>query len=170
MQQPAKIDFIRHALTYGAYTGAAMALATFLTEMATGKVAFGGIIIYIVLSIGILIGQKAWSISRLPDETHFIQSALHGFVCGMGASLINALYMVIDFKFFHTTALDAITEQSIQMIQQMQMFSQQDIQNATSMIETLKIPMTIISYLFYNMFISALFSAISAGLSLMQKK
>ena len=48
--------------------------------------------------------------------------------------------------------------------------SEQDIQNATSMIETLKIPMTIISYLFYNMFISALFSAISAGLSLIQKK
>ena len=170
MQQPAKIDFIRHALTYGAFTGAAMAVATFLTELVTGKVALGGILIYVVMSIGILIGQKAWSMSRLPDTTPFMQSALHGFICGLGASVINALYLVIDFKFLHTSALDAITEQSIQMIQQMQMFSEQDIQNATSMIETLKIPMTIISYLFYNLFISALFSIISAALSLMQKK
>ncbi|MBR6177666.1 MAG: DUF4199 domain-containing protein [Bacteroidales bacterium] len=170
MQQPTKIDFLRHSLTYGAITGAAMALASFLTELVTGKVAFGGLLIYVVMSIGILIGQKAWTMLLLPNKTSFMQSAFHGFICGMGASLINSLYLVIDLKFLHTTALDTITEQSIQMIQQMQMLSEQDIQNATSMIETLKIPMTIISYLFYNMFISALFSAISAGLSLMQKK
>ena len=69
MQQPTKIDFLRHSLTYGAITGAAMALASFLTELVTGKVAFGGLLIYVVMSIGILIGQKAWTMLLLPNKT-----------------------------------------------------------------------------------------------------
>lgn len=170
MQQVDKKEFFRHALTFGAYTGSAMTVVTLITELITRQIAMGGIIIYLVLSTGILFGQKAWATLRKPDVVPYLQSALHGVVCGMGASVITALYLVIDLKFFHTDALDAITEQSMQTIQQMRMLSEQDMAEAASIVEAIKIPMTIISYLIYNLFLSSIFSAISAALSQIQKK
>lgn len=170
MQTVNKKEFLRHALTYGAYTGAVMMIASYITGLITGTTALGGIIIYIVLSIGILLGQKSWTLYRKPDPTPFFQATLYGITCGIGASIINALYVVTDLKLIHPNALDPVVEMSKQMLEQMKMFSQQDIEQATATIETIKIPMAIISYFLYNLFLSAIFSAISAFLSLLQKK
>ncbi|MBP5501259.1 MAG: DUF4199 domain-containing protein [Bacteroidales bacterium] len=170
MQKPAKIDFLRHALTYGAYTGIGMTLAMFITELITKQISFGGIIVYIALSSGILFGQKVWSAFRKPDPTPFMQLTLYGIVCGIGATIIASLYLVVDLKFVHTSALDTITEQSMEMMKQMKAFSEQDLQNAAGIIEALKIPITIISYFTYNLFIIALFSLFSAWISQFQKK
>ena len=126
MQKPAKIDFLRHALTYGAYTGIGMSLAMFITELITKQISFGGIFVYIVLSSGILYGQKGWTAFRQPDATPYLQLVLYGIVCGIGASIITSLYLVVDLKFVHTNALDGITEQTMDMMRQMKAFGEQD--------------------------------------------
>ena len=158
----------RHALTYGAYTGAVMAVAAVLTELVTKQLSFGGFFTYLLLSAGILFGQKAWI--RHDGQGTILPLTAHGIICGIGASLLMALYIVIDIKFVNTAAFDTAVEQSIQMLRESNSFAEQDLTAASAILDTCKIPFAIITYMIYNIVISLLFSLFSAWLIQLQNK
>ncbi len=163
-----KKDLFRHALTYGAYTGAAMLVAAVITELVTRQLSFGGFLTYLLLSAGILFGQKAWF--RNNEQATILPLTAHGIICGFGASLIMALYIVIDLKFVNTSAFDTAVEQSMQMLRESHSFTEQDLTTAATILDTCKIPFAIITYMIYNIVISLLFSLFSAWLIQIQKK
>ena len=119
-----KKDMFRHALTYGAYTGAAMSVVAAITELITKQLSFGGFLTYLLLSAGILFGQKAWI--RQGGQASILPLTAHGIICGLGASIIMSLYIVIDLKFINTAAFDAAIEESMRMLSESQSFAEKD--------------------------------------------
>ncbi|MCQ2973804.1 MAG: DUF4199 domain-containing protein [Bacteroidales bacterium] len=165
-----KSKFYHHGLIYGAYSGIVISIVLWISELVKGEISFGGLITYIVLSTGILFCQRSWSFFHVENKPTFWNITFLGVVCGFGATLISSLYLTIDLKIIHPDALNEMTKQAISKMHEMKSLSSNEIEEAKVIFETLKIPMTILSYIIYNIFISFLFSAFSAWLAKIQKK
>lgn len=156
---------LRHALTWGSYSGAGLLITMFSTRYniidGSGE-QLAGFLVYLILSLGIYFSMHSIIRKIGIAEASFRRLFVIGIVCGLAASLFADLYIAVYAKMINPDSIQAVIDESMRMMKESKIYGSQELEMAAEMSKKVFVPVRIAVNTVFYLFLSAISSGLSA--------